>query len=643
MQAKPSSQTPEAYRDRFFNLSLDMLCIADFDGYFKDLNPSWTAHLGWSLEELKSKPFVEFVHADDRQKTIEEASRLGTGQSTVTFENRYLSKNGEYRWLRWTAYGDIEAQQIFAVAHDITAHKNEIAEKTKIESELVAVTVNLQSIIESSPLPTYALDLSGNVTIWNPACEKVFGWTKQEVLGRPLPIVPIEDIESYRARVEQIFGGTMSMANLESRRLRKDGKIIDVSISASRLCDNKGAVSGIIAITADITEKKQMQSQLIQADRMVAMGTLAAGIAHEINNPLGYCIANLMLAREEIEEIIPESIREKISILRALLSKSEEGAARVRNIVSGLKVFSRNDEEKLEPVDVHSVLESAISMASNEIRHRAELIQDFDTLPRVDGNPGRLGQVFLNLIINAAQAIAEGSVGANQITIKTSTDARGWAVIEVTDTGAGIPEPIINRIFDPFFTTKPIGVGTGLGLSICHGIVTSLRGTITVESQLGHGTTFRVQLPPSTETPARCPKTTSLSPTLNPSRRAKLLIIDDEEGLVEVLARLLSKEHDVTTATDPERALELLLSDCSFDLVFCDLMMPVMNGMELYTKLKESNTGSEKKIIFMSGGAFTQSSIEFMSQVPNMRIEKPFDLQAVRLIVRDFVRSVTVR
>ncbi len=267
------------------------------------------------------------------------------------------------------------------------------------------------------------------------------------------------------------------------------------------LRDAAGTITGTIGVALDITERKTMEAKLIQAERLASMGTLAAGVAHEINNPLTYVMANIGYVSERLHKLLPDypstTLSAQLEELATALAEAQEGAIRVRQIVRDLKTLARGDDERYGPIDVRRVIESSINMISSEIRSKAELVLDLGPVPMVDASESRLGQVILNLLVNAAQAIGTGDVATNKVRIATSTDATGRAVVTVADTGAGIPPDVVGRIFDPFFTTKPVGVGTGLGLFICHGIVKVLGGDITVDSAPGRGTTFRVVLPPA--------------------------------------------------------------------------------------------------------------------------------------------------
>jgi signal transduction histidine kinase len=253
----------------------------------------------------------------------------------------------------------------------------------------------------------------------------------------------------------------------------------------------------LVTVARDFTERKHMQAQLMLNDRMATMGTLAAGIAHELNNPLAYVLANLDYV---VAGLAPRSAPygdEELEEWRQVLAEAREGADRMRQLVRQLKTFSRVDEEHEERVELHPVLDSVVLMAAKEVRSRARLVKEYGAPLAVRGNEGKLFQVFLNLVINAAQAIPEGRREEHTVRLVTCSDARGRVVVEVHDTGCGIRPEHLGRLFEPFFTTKPTGVGTGLGLSICHGIVRALGGDIVVESPTGQGTVFRVVLPPA--------------------------------------------------------------------------------------------------------------------------------------------------
>jgi signal transduction histidine kinase len=383
-------------------------------------------------------------------------------------------------------------------------------------------------------------------------------------------------------------------------------------------------------------ERKQLHDQLLLSDRLVSIGTLAAGVAHEINNPLAYVIGNIEFAIERLARLGRDhpQAADMSEVVHAL-DQAREGTERIRVTTRDLKVFCRSDEINRMPVDVQRVLESAISMAWNEIRHRARLVRRFEPVPRVDASENRLAQVFLNLLINAAQSIKDSDAAQNEIRVTTRCE-NARVIIEIADTGAGMSMEVQQQLFRPFFTTKAIGVGTGLGLSICHGIVTDLRGEIRVQSRLDAGSTFRVVLPAGTlEAVQPLPYPASIEAT-----RARILVIDDEPALCQIVQRLLRSDNDVVTSLNAKQALQLLSSDRSFDVILCDLMMPEMTGMEFHDELMRVAPELASRTIFLTGGAFTSKAAKFLDRVPNRRLEKPFDPTTLRATIAKLVTSI---
>jgi CheY-like chemotaxis protein/two-component sensor histidine kinase len=299
-------------------------------------------------------------------------------------------------------------------------------------------------------------------------------------------------------------------------------------------------------------------------------------------------------------------------------------------------LFSRAEEERITSVEIESVIKSTLRLAHNEIKHRARLVEELHAHAHVRGNESRLGQVFLNLIVNAAQAIPEGRANENEIRIVTSRDGRGNAVVEISDTGCGIPDELAKQLFAPFITTKPVGVGTGLGLTICQRIVTGFGGEISFESRVGHGTKFRVTLPIDESSTQDVPSPTA--PAAPATRRGRVAVIDDDVSLGVLLKRLLQRDHDVFTFNSASAALTHFEQDRAFDVVLCDLMMPVITGVELYERMRVSAPELAERTVFLTGGAFTSEAREFLERVPNPNIAKPFDIVALRALVNQRVQ-----
>jgi CheY-like chemotaxis protein len=328
----------------------------------------------------------------------------------------------------------------------------------------------------------------------------------------------------------------------------------------------------------------------------------------------------------------PAWFRDEIS---APLEDARDAAQQVRFIVRDLKIFSRSpSEEPRGAVDVKSIMESSLRMAWNEIRHRARLIKHYGAVPGVQANEARLGQVFLNLVVNAAQAIPQGRAEHNEIRVVTRVEGER-VLVEVSDTGEGIAPDVIGRVFDAFFTTKPVGVGTGLGLAICHRIVTDLGGALTVESEVGTGTTFRVSLPIAVPEAPEEAAPAVLAATV---RRGRILVVDDEQLVVNGVKRILARVHDVVALVAAKDALALIAGGETFDLILCDLMMPDMTGMELHRELARIAPDQADRMIFMTGGAFTGEARQFLSETPKEHLEKPFDPSNLRAIVQRYLR-----
>jgi signal transduction histidine kinase len=401
-------------------------------------------------------------------------------------------------------------------------------------------------------------------------------------------------------------------------------------------------------------KQRKMSEQVAISERMASAGMLAAGVAHEINNPLAVVMANLDFVTGVLGQLAPDiraldryrrerdrtggiagGLEVRLKEVDGPMSDAREAVERIRGIVRDVKLFSRPHDEERGPVDVKSVIESSIRMAWNEIRHRAHLIKEYGDVPMVDSNEARLGQVVLNLLVNAAQAVPEGRASQHEIRVVTQTVGEA-VVIEVRDTGMGIPKENMALIFDPFFTTKPIGVGTGLGLSLCRRMITDLGGEIAVESEVGKGTVVRLTLPiASTESRPAIPAKVVEEPV----RRARVLVVDDEVTIGRVLARSLGRYHDVVTLTSGKEALARIASGERFDAIISDLMMPEVTGMEIYEMLSRIAPDQAKRIIFITGGAFTDQARAFLGAVPNPRIEKPFEVANILAMIAGTTRG----
>jgi signal transduction histidine kinase len=429
------------------------------------------------------------------------------------------------------------------------------------------------------------------------------------------------DPEAVMVRINYLYDHPDETGNDEIRL--KDGRILERWTGPVR--SDTGCDHGRLWWFRDVTERRRLElDRAVVIERMATMGRLAAGVGHEINNPLTYALGNI---ESLLESSVASGTPPPASELVERLQEARDGLARIRVIVRDLQTLARADETQGE-VDLQQVIEQAIQIASAEVRHRAPIVRRYQPAPPILGSRIRLGQVFLNLISNAAQAIPEGQSASNQIEIAIR-DTGTMTVAEISDTGAGIAPEHLSRIFEPFFTTKEVGAGTGLGLSISRDIVASHRGTLSATSTPGVGTTMTVAFPHTERVAAVAPPVVEPAPV---SRRARVLVIDDEPLIARILQRGLSR-HQVVVANQARDALARIQRGETFDVIFCDLMMPDVSGIDVHEYLTREHPAVAERVVFMTGGAFTSKAKSFLATVPNERIDKPFSLSQINKLV----------
>ncbi|MSP62299.1 MAG: PAS domain S-box protein [Myxococcales bacterium] len=630
----------------------DGIISTDTQGRVVKMNTIAERLTGWAQADARGKCFSEVfrVRRDAPGEPSEgfDALLREATLGVVALHGHLIARDGVERPIAdgISPLRDVDGRVsgVAVIFRDTTAER-------RAEQALLFAQRDFEEVIEKT-LDGVAICLGQQIVYANPAFARSLGYGPDELCGKPiLDLLQPEERDAVDAGLRYVSDSSDVGPFGETHFLRQDGEVATLELAPVQLIQFEGA-SATLLVARDVTENKKMQARLLLADRMVSVGTLAAGVAHEINNPLACVIANLDYVAEDLARITEEcrALQAEVAVLRGTSQKrgvvdrladlaeplrdTRVAAERVRLVVRDLKTFSRSDEDWRGPVQVRQVMESSINMAWNEIRHRARLVKDYQTVPPVDGNEARLGQVFLNLLVNAAQAIPEGDAGRNEIRVSTRQDAEGRVVVEVSDTGAGILPHQRRRIFDPFFTTKPVGVGTGLGLPICHGIVTGLGGTIEVESEVGRGSIFRVTLPAAKLD--QIPEREKTAPQRGP--RGLLLFIDDEPSIGAIAQRVLGQDHDLVFQSSAREALRLLTGGARFDLIFCDLMMPEMTGMDLHAALHREAPELLDRLIFLTGGAFTPRAREFLESVPNPRLEKPFDIRELRALISERLR-----
>lgn len=383
-----------------------------------------------------------------------------------------------------------------------------------------------------------------------------------------------------------------------------------MSINAQPVRTEEGRIEGAVVVVRNVTNEKLSQAQQMFSDRMGTLGVLAAGVAHEINNPLSAVIAELDMG---IEDTVGHPAHEGLLLAR-------EAADRVRVIVRDLKTLSRGETDEVLPVDVCEVMESSLRMASAQTRTRAVIHRELRPVAKVMGNPARLGQVFLNLIVNASHAIAPGNPGANRITVRAYDAPGGLVVAEVSDSGVGMTAEVLQRLFTPFFTTKPVGVGSGLGLSVSQRIVAAMGGTIEVDSQPGAGTTFRISFPAAhlAVGPAAEERPTLI--------RHRVLVVGEDLLLVQSISRALRPEYDVVGVQDASSALEKLGAPGAFAAVLWQIDLPDVTGLDARQRLKAAGGELASHVVLVG-------TREALANAPPPVLNRPLDARELRSLL----------
>jgi PAS domain S-box-containing protein len=517
--------------------------------------------------------------------------------------------------------------QVAAMAGRLSRHTRELETVVHDRTvKLAEVNERLTFLVNALERADDGIEITGpdaRFIYVNPAFQRITGYHAGELIGRTPALLrsSAHDTAFYEAIWQRVSSGQVYSGTLIGRR--KDGELFDQELTVWPIVDQSGAIMHYVGLRRDVTARLRTERALRVSERMASVGTLAAGVAHEINNPLTYVLLNLTYLRDQLVQgrhgAKPKAERLELAVDRAL-----EGAERVSSIVKDLRTLSRPDDSSIKPVDPRALLDSALRMVGNDIRHRARLIEDFRPVPRVMANEAQLSQVFLNLLVNAVQALDGITTRPAEITVTTGTDERGFAFVGVGDTGCGIPAEHLHRIFDPFFTTKPVGLGTGLGLAVCHSTVKAMQGEIQVESVVGAGSHFRVVLPPARDAALELPRAVSRESVRRTLSAQRVLVMDDDLAVGEALRQALST-HDVTVVGSARAGLDAVKGG-AFAAIFCDVMMPVMTGIQFYEELSGLAPAQLGRVVFMTGGVLTDSARTFLEKRGVPCIEKPISI-----------------
>ncbi|MBK6531905.1 MAG: PAS domain S-box protein [Deltaproteobacteria bacterium] len=595
----------------------DGIFVSDARGVYVEVNLRGCQMLGRTRDEVLGLNLREVVHPEDIQQRAVDLSKIETGQPFLS-ERRLLRGDGS-SFVAEVSTTRLDDGRYLAFVRDVTARRaaEEVVQRAEASFRALLDVLPALVVVHRQGIIVYA-----NATAAK-AC--AYGSPAEMVGSRVIDLVYPDDRAGVAARIRRMVE-TGAAEGLERERfMRRDGTHFEAEVVAFPLVfDGKPS---LLAVATDATESAKLRAQLIHSDRLASIGLLAAGVAHEINNPLAYVLPNLERLAEGLASPSPDLAALQDNVRGAL-----DGVRRVQKIVRDLGSFAREARDDTTATDVSAAVESALLLAESELRFRARVTRDLTARSRVRANEGRLVQVLLNLVVNAAHAIPEGDAAAHEVKV-TTRDAPGEVRITVSDTGEGIAREHLPRLFDPFFTTKAPGAGSGLGLSVCQSIVSSFGGRIEVDSTRGVGSAFTVVLPAVAATAPAPSAPPPSAPPRERSVRPRLLLVDDERNVRSVLEALLKGRYDVTPVASVPEARARITESGDWQLILCDLMMPEVTGMDLYDWVEQEHRALASRMVFMTGGAFTARARELLDRLPDRWIEKPFDFEQLMALL----------
>jgi len=589
------------------------------DGRVVDANAQACQILGLHLDALSRTWIADFdTKVLDEQgcaapvETFPVSITLTTGKSAGP---RTLGVQRPDGSVSWAVYHSMPLAAADGMLAGALVTLLDITDRVRIESALRQGEERWRSLVQNLPDFVITLDRQGYLQAINRTVPDLDAAT---VIGRHFSeYMPPESAAAQWQKIQHVLA-TGETGTFETLGQGAAGRTEWYETVLAPL-QRDGKIDGVIVISRNIENRKRLEMELARSQRLASIGMLAAGIAHEINNPLTYILASIDHAMERARDA--ESL--------TAMAEARSGAERVRAIVADLKLLSREGDDGDGPSDLGKVVDAALGIVDSELRHSATLVRDDTPLPPVVGSEGRLVQVALNLLVNAVHAFEDSDPSRNSIRVATRlADGGRMAELVVEDDGAGIAAEDLPRIFDPFFTTKSPGKGTGLGLAICHSIVTSLGGTVEADSAPGRGTRIHVRLPladrPISDPPA--------PPVPQPSHRRRVLVVDDDVAVARALGRMLGDVHDVTLAHDGADALAMLEQQ-AFDLVLCDVMMPRVTGIDVYERVRAQRAAIADRFVLVTGGVFSADLRARMEAHGVPCLYKPFDRATLLALV----------
>jgi PAS domain S-box-containing protein len=596
--------------------SSDVICTIDPKGITTYVSPSVRRVFGYEPEELIGRQGFGLSHPEEapaRRRRYFEVMK--EGEPTPLLLTRVRRRDGTYVHIESSTQvvRDAEGRVI-----EVHSANRDVTQRVEAELALARAEESFREMLATLPDPVL-VHREGRVVFVNDAVCKMLGRDADVLLDKSLlPLVYPEDRELVAGLVKS---GARFAAVRQLRMLAPDGQGVAVEASGVPVLFD-GQLARVVFFR-DRREQNRIEEELAVAERLASLGRLASAVGHELNNPLAYVLTSLEILDRDLQG--QEELRSRVTVAR-------EGAERMRDIVRDMRSLSVAEEKPTKRgSDLRRVIEVAAATAGHEIRHHARLVIELESTCAVAGVEGRLIQVFVNLLVNAAQAIPEGNVEENEIRISSRT-AFPNVVVDVSDTGAGLAAGDAQRIFEPFFTTKASG-GTGLGLAIVQRIVASVGGSIAAMPRSPRGTTFRVTLPIASGEPVAKPASAGPPKQVE---RARVLIADDEP-LIGRIVRQLLEAHDVTTVESGRRAIDLLQQGERFDAIVCDLQMTELGGADVYDWVMARRPELERRIAFMTGGAFTPRARSLLDASRRPCLEKPFDARELHELIANLL------
>ena len=610
------AQSEARYRNLFESAS-DAIYTIDLRGAFTSVNEATVAITGYTRGELLGRSSRHLFDDEGNLACAVEQFDIATTGAPARYECRFRRADGEHRLVSITnapiRHG-AEIVGVLGVARDVTDERARAGALARSEARY-------SRLVESASDAIFTVDNDGCFTAVNRSLELAVGLSRTSLLGTPLaPLVDSRDLTTATDVLQRTLKGERTRTSL--RFHAADGTLRSGSVITAPVLD-EGVIVGALGIMRDITDEQRIVDQMLQQEKLAAVGQLVSGVAHELNNPLAAVMA--------FSELLLASGVAHDADTRFAIDTIHHEAGRAAKIVTHLLTFARQRPAERMDTDLNAIVSDTVTLRRYALR-AAQIDVDVDldpSLPRTWADPFQLQQVLLNLIGNAEQALAEWS-GPRRILISTRRHA-GGLVIAVSDTGPGVAPEQRDRIFNPFFTTKPVGQGTGLGLSISDGIVRQHGGQIRVESQPGQGATFLVELPiiPGVDVPAE-----GTQATVEVKRAVRrMLVVDDETPIrVAISTFLTTLGHDVTMAAGGMDARALLKSR-EYDVVILDLRMPDLGGDALFEELRQRDDRHAHRVVFVTGDAESDDARRFLRRAGRPVVGKPFQLDELATVI----------